>query len=128
METKVTRADGFTYITYREDKRPLKLAPYIIDSQAADAYLDTIIGYVIRAANKPHHLAKMEPAKFWALLERLATMFCKDYAPTRQHGLTKPEVRGAIYFVLLAGIQAGEWPVEFKTSSGTFVRYGRRAD
>ncbi|HZG87298.1 hypothetical protein [Paenibacillus sp.] len=117
--------DGFTYIKYREDKRPLKLAVYYLrDDDDSESILDEIIGYVLHTVNKPKHLAKMEESKFFALIERTATMFCKAYSPSKRYnGLTKPEIRGAIYWIMLGGINAGdEWPDSFRITSETFVQ------
>ncbi|MGG1600959.1 hypothetical protein [Paenibacillus naphthalenovorans] len=116
--------NGFTYVRYTEGKRPLKLCTYWIDSPESDAYLDTIIAFVIAAANKPVHIAKMQPVKFWQLVERLATLFCRAYSPTREKGVSKPEIRGAIYYVLNAALQAGDWPAEYVITKQTFVQYG----
>lgn len=116
--------EGFTYVQYAEGKRPLKLGTYFIACPESDAYLNTIIGFVTAAANKPEHIARMEPAKYWALVERLATLFCRKYSPTTNHGITKPEIRGAVYFVIQAGLQAGTWPAEYAITDKTFVQYG----
>ncbi|TLS53387.1 hypothetical protein FE782_03705 [Paenibacillus antri] len=115
--------DGFTYIKYAENKRLLKLTVYWIDGVESEMFLQTIIRYVTTVANHPKHIGKLEPAKYWSLVERLATMFCKSYSPTTNYGVTKPEVRGAIYFVLQAGIKAGEWPEDFEVTPGAFVQY-----
>lgn len=115
--------DGFTLIKYAEDKRPLKLSVYWIDCPESEDFFQTIMGYVISNANHPKHIATMPPEKFFALVERLATMFCKEYSPTSTYGVTKPEIRGAIYFVLNAAIQAGEWPEKIEITKQTFVQY-----
>ncbi|MFB6362497.1 hypothetical protein ACFCP7_00365 [Paenibacillus elgii] len=120
----VYHEEGSTFVKYAEGKRPLKLDVYFIDSPERDAYFDTIIDFVIAAANKPAHIAKMEPAKFYALIERLSTMFCRAYSPTKNHGITKAEIRGVIYFVLNNAVKSGEWPAEYVITDRTSVQYG----
>ncbi|MFD2615705.1 hypothetical protein [Paenibacillus gansuensis] len=116
--------DGFTYVTYAPNKRPLKLAVYWVTDEMSADILRQIIEFVTRMANKPVHLRNMEPPKFWALCERLATMYCRTYSPTTNYGITKPEIRAAVYFVMLAGITAGEWPEKYPVTDKTFVKYG----
>jgi len=120
---KVTHEDGFTLIEYAEDKRPLKVGVYVIDSFDRDMQLNRIVRFIEANANAPVHIAKMEPPKFYALVERLATMVCREILPTRNWGITKPEIRGAVLFVLYEAIEAGKWPVEFETNRTTFVQY-----
>lgn len=120
----IQNEDGYTYVTYREDKRPLKLAVYVIDDVERGAYFERIESYVKQAANAPVHLANMEQPKFYALVERLATMVCREYAPTANWGVTKPEIRGAVYYVLSAAIEVGTWPDRYVTSDKTFVQVG----
>lgn len=115
---------GYTFVRYAEDKRPLKLCVYLIDSPESDEYLGVIIDFVTITTNKPEHVAKMDPAKFWQLVERLTVMFCRAYSPMKNQGVSMPEVRGAVYFVLNAGLQAGYWPEEYATDRKTFVQYG----
>jgi hypothetical protein len=122
MSTVTHDEDGYTYIKYREDKRPLKLAVYWIDSRAAGEYLALIAGFVEGTANAPTHIEKMEPDRFWALVERLATLFCREHSPTTNHGITKPEIRGAVYFILDAAIKAGHWPEQYGISDRSFVQ------
>ncbi|RED86199.1 hypothetical protein [Cohnella phaseoli] len=120
---KVTHEDGFTLIEYAEGKRPLKVTAYVIDCFDRDIQLSHIVKYVEAAANAPVHVAKMEPTKFYALVERLATTVCREFSPTRNWGVTKPEIRGAVLFVLYAAIKAGKWPVEYDMTDTTFVQY-----
>ncbi|MDO3682163.1 hypothetical protein [Paenibacillus ehimensis] len=116
--------DGSTFVQYAEGKRPLKFDVYLIDSPESDAYLDTIIDFVIATANKPEHIAKMEPAKYWALIERLGTMFCRAYSPTKNHGVTKAKIRSVVYFVLDNAIKAGRWPTAYVITDKTAVQFG----
>ncbi|WP_373230378.1 hypothetical protein [Cohnella sp.] len=119
----VTEEDGFTLITYREDKRPLKLALYVIDSFEREMTLNSVIEFIEREANAPSHIANMEPAKFWALVERISTLFCRAFSPTLNWGVTKPEIRGAVYFVINEGMRAGAWPDDYTMTQSTFVQY-----
>lgn len=119
--------DDITYVQYAEGKRPLKLAPYVISDEWSASYLTRIIEFVVVNANKPKYLAQMEPAKFWALIERLATLFCRAESPTKNYGLTKAEIRGAIYFTIAGALKAGctdEWPLEFPIDDDSFVILG----
>lgn len=120
----ITHGDGSTNVKYREDKRPLKIDAFIIDGPEREAYLQRIIKFVERESNGPQHVAKMEQANFWALVERLATITCREFSPTTNWGITKPEIRGVILFLLYAGINAGDWPTEYVTTDTTFVQYG----
>ncbi|MCM3272962.1 hypothetical protein [Paenibacillus elgii] len=116
--------DGSTFVQYAEGKRPLRFVVYVINSPESDTYLDTIIDFVIATANKPEHIAKMEPGKFYALIERLATMFCRAYSPTKNHGITKAEIRAVVYFVLNNAVKAGKWPAEYVITDKTAVQFG----
>jgi hypothetical protein len=118
----VKHEDGFTYITYRDDKRPLKLAVYFLRGSEDEAFLYDVVRFVRAGANAPQHLAKMEPPKLWALVERLSTLFCRSYSPTSNWGVTKPEIRGAVLFVIDAGLKAGNWPDEYEMTRKTFVQ------
>jgi isopropylmalate/homocitrate/citramalate synthase len=120
----VAQDEGITLITYREDKRPLKLAVYVIDSVERTVQLARVNGFVEKQANAPEHLARMEPANFWAMIERLSTLCCRVYSPTTNWGVTKPEIRAAVYFFISAAISAGSWPKEYAINEKTFVQYG----
>lgn len=125
MEAVVTQIDGFTYVTYREDKRPLKIAPYWIDGPESEIILSRFIKFVETTANKPEHVAKMQPDKFWALVERLSTLACREFSPTTNWGVTKPEVRGIVLFTLYGGMDNGDWPQGYTMTEGSFVQYYR---
>lgn len=121
---RVSEKDGFTYIEYAEGKRPLKLAVYVIDHIEREVYLRRMLKFIEATANAPAHLAKMEKPKFFALVERLATMVCREFSPTTNWNVTKPETRGIVLFTLYSGIQAGTWPEEYEISDKTFVQFG----
>jgi hypothetical protein len=120
----IKHEEGFTIITYAEGKRPLKLAVYVIDCVEREVYLRRIVKFIEAAANTPIHISKMEQPKFFALVERLATMVCRQFSPTANWGVTKPEIRGAVLFVLYGGIAAGTWPDTYEITDTTFVQYG----
>lgn len=123
MSIEVRREDGFTYVTYAEGKRPLKIAVYDVagDFSRYDN-LFRMITEITQIANAPEHIKKMEPPNYYALVERLATMVCKSFSPTTNWGVTKPEVRGVVVFTLLAGMEAGRWPDEYPTGPSFFVQ------
>lgn len=124
MVTVTHEEDGFTHVKYREDKRPLKIDVFIIDGPEHETYLQRIVKFVERESNAPQHVAKMAPEKYWPLVERLATLVCREFSPTTNWGVTKPEIRGAVLFILYAGIKAGTWPEEYEMTDKTFVQYG----
>jgi hypothetical protein len=114
-----------TEVKYREDKQPLKLDIFWIGNDDDEAYVSEIIRFVEGTANKPQHIARMKPASYWALVERLATLFCKAYSPKKNHNIRKAEIRGVVYFTLNAAIAAGcttDWPEAYPTSAVTFVQ------
>lgn len=124
MAVSISQEGHVTIVKYAEDKRPLKIAPYIARSAADRGILWEIINFVEANANAPHHLAKMEESKFYALIERLATLACRKFSPMANWGVTKPEIRGIVLFTLRAAIAAGTWPETYEVTSTTFVRNG----
>jgi|GEM_PF-6036106 len=116
--------DGYTYVLYAEGKRPLKIAVYVLGDVEYEVLFRRMIEFIQRESNAPEHLAKMTGPKFMAFVERMATLICKEYSPTKNLGITKPEIRGAVLFVLQAGLKAGRWPDEFEMTSRTFVQFG----
>ncbi|KQN97592.1 hypothetical protein [Paenibacillus sp. Leaf72] len=124
MVTVSANEEGYTLINYAEGKRPLKIVTYHINDEVYDGYFSEIVRFVQAEANAPSHVIQMEESKFFALAERLATVFCKAYAPTRNAGITKPEIRAAILFVLYAGIEAGHYSDKFTMTNTTLVRLG----
>jgi hypothetical protein len=117
-----------TIVKYAEDKRPLKIEPYIVRNDGDRGVLWEILTFVEANANAPHHLAKMEESKFYALVERLSTLACRKFSPMAQWGVTKAEIRGIVLFTLKAAIAAGTWPESYEVSQETFVRFGGRYD
>ena len=115
-------------VKYAEDKRPLKIATYVVDSDERAEYLDEITRFIERTANAPEHVANMTEAKFFALVERLATTVCYEYSPKTRWDVSKFEIRGIVLFVLYAGINAGEWPERYPMTDKTFVQAGGDAD
>jgi hypothetical protein len=117
-----------TIVKYAEDKRPLKIEPYIVRNEGDRGVLWEILTFVERESNAPHHLAKMEESKFYALVERLATLACRKFSPMAKWGVTKAEIRGIVLFTLRAAIAAGTWPDSYEVSRDTFVRFGGYRD
>lgn len=124
MAVSISQEGHVTIVKYAEDKRPLKIVPYIARSAADRGILWEIVGFVERESNAPHHLAKMEESKFYALVERLATLACRKLSPMSNWGVTKAEIRGIVLFTLRAAIAAGTWPESYKMTDTTFVQYG----
>lgn len=114
--------EGFTYVQYADNKRSLKLNIFFIDSKERQEHLALICRFVMSEANLPKHIAKMQPDKFFALVERLSTLFCRSYSPTTNWGITKPEIRGVVYFLLNEAIRVGEWPLYCRINKTTFVQ------
>lgn len=109
-------------VKYAEDKRPLKITAYYIDSEEDFHRYNSIRRFVENASNAPEHVAKMSEAKFFALVELLSTLACREFSPTTNWGVTKPAVRGIVLFVLYAGIKAGKWPTRYEMTETTFVQ------
>ncbi|RED57176.1 hypothetical protein [Cohnella lupini] len=120
---KVSQEDGFTYVTYHDDKRPLKLVPFFIDGIDREIIFSRILKFIECKSNAPAHLARMEPEKWWSLVERLSTLVCREFSPTANWGVTKPEIRGVVYFVMNEGVRAGAWPETYMMTQTTFVQY-----
>lgn len=115
---------GSTYVKYSEQKRPIKLDVFVVDSPEAQEFVNLILRFIMREANKLEHIAKMPPEKFIALVERLSTMFCYAYSPTKNYNVSKFEIRGAIYFFLLEAVKTGAWPETYPIRKDTFVQFG----
>ncbi|WP_410770120.1 hypothetical protein [Fontibacillus sp. BL9] len=124
MAVSISQEGHVTIVNYAEGKRPLKVAPYIARNAADRGILWEILTFVERESNEPHHLAKMEDAKFYALVERLATLACRKFSPMTKWGVTKPEIRGIVLFTLRAAVAAGTWPESYEVTRTTFVRNG----
>jgi hypothetical protein len=122
MPISMTQDEHITIVKYAEDKRPLKIEPFFIECAEDEAIFKQIDTYIARVSNAPSNLAKMEESKFYALVERLSVMVCKEFSPLRNWGVTKQEIRGIVLFILQAGIAAGEWPDYYKVSTNTFVQ------
>ncbi|MNJ63086.1 hypothetical protein D3C77_589590 [compost metagenome] len=124
MPVTITQDEHITLVKYAEDKRPLKIEPFIINYEQDIRILQQMFTFIIREANEPNHLCKMEVSKYYALIERLAIKACKEFSPKQNWGLTKPEIRGIVLFTLQEAIAAGEWPDEYTITESTFVREG----
>jgi len=124
MAVTISQDKHVTIVKYAEDKRPLKIVPFIARSDADRGILWEILTFVERESNEPHHLARMSEPKFYALVERLATLACRKFSPMAQWGVTKAEIRGIVLFTLKAAIAAGTWPETYEVTSTTFVRNG----
>ncbi|MCU6709786.1 hypothetical protein M6D81_13900 [Paenibacillus sp. J5C_2022] len=129
MQAIVTRdTEGYTYIKYAEDKRPLKICPYFVDGIEREICLGRMVRCIEEESNGPEHIAKMTEPKFFALVERLATLTCKEFSPTKNWGVTKFEVRAIVLFVLYGGLDAGRWPDAYPMTDKTFVQDGLERD
>lgn len=128
MAVTISQDKHVTIVKYAEDKRPLKIVPYIVRNDGDRGVLWEIILFVEANANAPHHLAKMEESKFYALVERLSTLACRKFSPMANWGVTKPEIRGIVLFTLKAAIAAGTWPDSYEITRNTFVRNGGYRD
>ncbi|GAA0134737.1 hypothetical protein YSY43_15770 [Paenibacillus sp. YSY-4.3] len=128
MAVTISQENHITIIKYAENKRPLKIEPFIFHYAGDRGILSEVISFVECESNAPHHLAKMEEAKFYALVERLATMACRRFSPTANWGVTKPEIRGIVLFTLQAAVAAGTWPESYEITRTTFVRNGGSRD
>ncbi|GGG08635.1 hypothetical protein [Paenibacillus aceti] len=125
MAVTISQDQHGTIIQYAGDKRPIKIEPFVIKYEEDSEILQQVMGFVVRESNAPHHLAKMEESKFYALVERLSVMACRKFSPLRNWGVSKQEIRGIVLFVLQAGIAAGEWPTAYEIRHNTFVQDGR---
>ncbi|MDU2239370.1 MAG: hypothetical protein E7E23_02240 [Paenibacillus sp.] len=128
MAVSISQEGHVTIVKYAEDKRPLKIEPFVIHSAQDREIVAEVIGFVERESNAPHHIAKMEEPKLWALVERLSVMACRRFSPAANWGVSKQEIRGIVLFTLKAAIAAGEWPDSYKLTDATFVLNGGARD
>lgn len=128
MAVSISQEGHVTIVKYAEDKRPLKIEPFVIHSAQDREIVAEVIGFVERESNAPHHIAKMEESKLWALVERLSVMACRRFSPAANWGVSKQEIRGIVLFTLKAAIAAGEWPDSYKLTDATFVLNGGARD
>ncbi|MBP1905499.1 hypothetical protein J2Z32_002129 [Paenibacillus turicensis] len=124
MPVTVTQDEHITVVKYADDKRPLKIEPFVLDCAEDESIFKQVDSYITRVSNAPSNLAKMDESKFYALVERLSVMVCKEFSPLRTWGVTKQGIRGIVLFILQEGIAAGEWPEYYPVSSDTFVQAG----
>ncbi|ETT38568.1 hypothetical protein C169_13197 [Paenibacillus sp. FSL R5-808] len=124
MTVEITHDDRFTIIKYAEDKRPIKIEPFVIRSVEDVDALQHIIGFIQSKANAPHHIARMDESKLYALIESLSMTICGMYSPKAEWGISKFEVRAIVLFTLQAAIATGKWPDSYKMTDTTFVQYG----
>lgn len=128
MAVTISQDEYVIIVKYAEDKRPLKIEPFVINSAQDREIVSQVIGFIESESNAPHHLAKMEEPKLWALVERLSVMACRRFSPAANWGVSKQEIRGIVLFALRAAIAAGEWPESYKLTDTTFVINGRGRD
>lgn len=83
-------------VKYVEDKRPLKFRKFRVNERTEPVW-DLVQEHVTNTVYAPT-LKKMEPAEMYKLLEMTAIRFCKAYSPTRDFGISKPEIRIAILY------------------------------
>lgn len=76
-------------------KVPLRFEHYIVRSQAQDHFLGVIIEYVSRNVVMKTASA-MDDVKLCRLIERISIGICKEYAPTKNYGIRKAEIRSVI--------------------------------
>lgn len=124
MAVTISHDEQFTIIKYAEGKRPIKIEPFVIKSAEEVEILQHLIGFIRTKANAPHHIARMDESKFYALVESLAMTICRTYSPRAEWGISKFEIRGIVLFTLQAAVAAGEWPDSYKMTDTTFVQYG----
>ncbi|MDU7472108.1 MAG: hypothetical protein E7L01_01925 [Paenibacillus macerans] len=125
MAVVITEDEHITIIHYAEGKRPIKIEPFVVTSAEDADILQDIIRFIHVEANSPHHIAKMEDAKFFALVELLATKICYAFSPKTEYGINKSEIRGIVLFVLQAATEAGEWLDSYHCTDRTFVQFLR---
>ncbi|MFD0675289.1 MULTISPECIES: hypothetical protein [unclassified Paenibacillus] len=77
--------------------RPLKFRTYVIDSEDKEWFLDVIYEFVIANVNIDT-AEKMDHAHYYRLVEKMAILLCKAESPTKNYGITKPEIRWAITY------------------------------
>ena len=80
-------------------KRRLSFEPYIIDSLEKHILFAELEGFLMRELVFDTWL-NLDDVRKCRLLEKLAIMFCKAVAPTRDYGVTKAEIRDAIIQVI----------------------------
>lgn len=80
-------------------KRPLKFEPFIIDSPEKHFLFSTVDAFVCREMTLDTWMS-LDDVKKCKLLEKIAIMFCKEEAPTREYGVTKAEIRDGIIQVI----------------------------
>lgn len=124
MPISITQDENVTIVKYAEDKRPLKIEPFIINYEQDLRIVQQMIAFIMRESNEPEHVGNMEVSKYYALIERLAIKACKEFSPKQNWGVTKQEIRGIVLFTLQEAIAADRWPDEYKTTAATFVQEG----
>lgn len=62
--------------------------------------IDELHAYVRYTMQKPEVLRRMNDVSYCKLIEKVATKFCRYYAPTRRFGLDKAAIRQAIAWQL----------------------------
>ncbi len=124
MAVTISQDGHVTIVKYSEDKRPLKIEPFVLTNPGDYDAMWDVIFFVEANANAPHHLAKMGESKFYALVERLSVMVCRRFSPAATWGVSKAQIRGIVLFTLRAAIAAGVWPEAYEVTSETFVRNG----
>lgn len=124
MAVTISHDEQFTIIKYAEDKRPIKIETFVIHSEDDVEILQHLIGFIRAKANAPHHIARMDESKFYALVESLSMTICGIYSPKAEWGISKFEIRAIVLFTLQAAVAAGEWPDVYPCTDTTFVQYG----
>lgn len=124
MTVEITHDEQFTIVKYAEDRRTIKIEPFVIKSQDDVDILQHIIGFIQAKANAPHHIARMDESRFYALVESLSMTICRTYSPKAEWGISKFEIRAIVLFTLQAAVAAGEWPDSYPCTDSTFVQYG----
>lgn len=124
MAVEINYIDEIMQVRYAENKRPIKIEVFVIESDEHLEFVQQVIRFLEDRSNAPHHIAKMDDAKLFALVERMTMAICSAFSPKANCGVSKEEVRGIVLFTYQAATVAGEWPESYKLTDTTFVQRG----
>jgi hypothetical protein len=82
-------------------KKPMKFSPLMIDEEESGRY-DFILmmhSYILFETNTKS-IDKLEHESFYKLVEKISILVCKQFAPTKRMGITKPEVRTLVEYTI----------------------------
>lgn len=124
MSVEINYVDEIMLVRYAEDKRPIKIEVFIIESDEHLDFVQRVIRFLEGKSNSPHHIAKMDDSKLFALIERMTMTICGTFSPKADWGVSKQEVRGIVLFTYQAAVAAGDWPKSYKITDTTYVQCG----